>query len=217
VAWGTSCRRAEQREAEADSVPVAAPAPPAVDTGEPSPTLEGPWASRAWRAWRDTATAVALVDTALADLAAPRADWPPATTWEFVSEALAARAAESDTSVAPALLNALVDSTRADSLASQESFQSAVSAVFEAHPAHFAVSYGALPPEARDHVVGALLAGWLRRALDGRAPLDPPSARLADLARTPAAHGLQARLAMREAPYLKALRDALEGRRGVVT
>lgn len=200
-----------------DSVPVTTPKPSRVDTATPRPSLEGPWASQAWRAWRDTAAAVALVDTALADLAAPRAEWPATATWEFVSEALAARAAESDTGVAPALLAVLTDSARADSLAAHESFQSAVSAVFEAHPAHFALSFAALSSEARDHAVGALLGGWLRRALDGRAPLDPPSARLADLASSSAAHGLQARLAMREAPYLKALRDALEGRRGVVT
>lgn len=200
-----------------DSVPVAAPARPRVDTAAPSPSLEGPWASAAWRAWRDTAATLALVDTALADLATPRAEWPATATWEFVTEALAARAAASDTGVAPALLAVLADSTQADSLAAHESFQSAVSAVFEAHPAHFVLSYAALSSDARDHAVGALLGGWLRRALDGRAPLDPPSARLADLGSSSAAHGLQARLAMREAPYLKALRDALEGRRGVVT
>jgi hypothetical protein len=115
------------------------------------------------------------------------------------------------------LLAVVADTVRADSLGRAQGYARAMNAVFEANPSHFADAYAELPPGSDDRAVGMLLDGWLHRALEGRAPLDPPSARLADLGESIAARRLQARLATREAPYLKALRDALKTRRGVVT
>lgn len=215
AATAAACGGGEEQPPPADTTTIVIPVPQ-IDT-TPTASLAGPWASEAWRAWRDTAASGELVDSALAELDTPRDEWSPAATWAFVAEALAERATRGDRFPARVLLAAVADTTRVDSLESEQAYAHALSAVFEAHPGHFADAFADLPPTADARAVGALLDGWLHLALEGRAPLDPPSARLAALPGSIETQRLQARLAMREAPYVKALRAALENRRGVVT
>lgn len=177
--------------------------------------VDGPWAHPQWRAWRDTAPVDVLADSALAALEGPSHAWGAMHTWGFVLEALEARVAQGDTAALAAALRLASSPALTDSLAA--ALAERYSQIFENDPHLFAAGTARLALEARDTIVELLLDGWLHRAIRGVAPREPPSARLAAGPTSGATRRLQAKLAMREPEYLRALRDALEGRHEIVT
>lgn len=179
------------------------------------PGVDGPWAYAAWLTWSDTAAAAELVDTALSAMTDRVHAWDAMHTWRFVVEALEKRVEAGDTAALAAALGLSTGAAKSDSLVL--ALAEWYSRMFEADPHLFAAAAVGLALSAQDRVVGLLLDGWLHRAIRGTVPREPPSARLAAGRSSLATRRLQAKLAMREPEYLRALRDALERRQGTVT